>query len=99
MTPPCGGAVSGAESKTPAVGDGGATYDIAFAGAGLSALSLAVRLAELPNPPRMLLIDPRTEFRHDRTWCYWKLHESSIAIFWGCYFYRAWRRCFNAKSL
>ena len=76
MTPPCGGAVSGAESKTPAVGDGGATYDIAFAGAGLSALSLAVRLAELPNPPRMLLIDPRTEFRHDRTWCYWKLHDT-----------------------
>ncbi|MBJ7260088.1 MAG: hypothetical protein JHD33_11170 [Chthoniobacterales bacterium] len=51
-------------------------YDIAFAGAGLSALSLAVRLAELPDPPRMLLIDPRTRFPHDRTWCYWKLHHT-----------------------
>ncbi len=51
-------------------------YDIAFAGAGLAAVSLAVRLAELPDPPRMLLIDPRTEFPRDRTWCYWKLHET-----------------------
>jgi lycopene beta-cyclase len=51
-------------------------YDITFAGAGLAAVSLAVRLAELPHPPRMLLIDPRTEFPHDRTWCYWKLHHT-----------------------
>jgi len=51
-------------------------YDIAFAGAGLAAVSLAVRLAELPRPPRMLLIDPRTEFPRDRTWCYWKLHDT-----------------------
>jgi lycopene beta-cyclase len=51
-------------------------YDIAFAGAGLSALSLAVRLATLPDPPRMLLVDPRTQFPHDRTWCYWQLREN-----------------------
>lgn len=51
-------------------------YDIAFAGAGLSALSLAVRLAALPHPPRMLLIDPRHEPVRDRTWCYWRLHDT-----------------------
>lgn len=51
-------------------------YDIAFAGAGLAALSLAVRLIALPNPPRIILIDPRTEFPHDRTWCHWKLHDT-----------------------
>jgi lycopene beta-cyclase len=51
-------------------------YDIVFAGAGLSALSLAVRLAALPDPPRMLLVDPRTRFPHDRTWCYWQLREN-----------------------
>ena len=51
-------------------------YDIAFAGAGLSALSLAVRLAALPSPTRMLLVDPRTQFPHDRTWCYWQLREN-----------------------
>lgn len=54
----------------------GATYDIAFAGAGLSAVSLAVRLAALPDPPRMLLVDPRHQPVRDRTWCYWQLHES-----------------------
>jgi len=51
-------------------------YDIAFAGGGLSAVSLAIRLAELPEPPRIILIDPRTEFPRDRTWCYWKLHDT-----------------------
>jgi len=51
-------------------------YDIAFAGAGLSAVSLAVRLIDLPDPPRIILIDPRTEFPHDRTWCHWKLHDT-----------------------
>lgn len=50
--------------------------DIAFAGAGLAAMSLAVRLAALPDPPRILLIDPRTQFPHDRTWCHWKLHDT-----------------------
>lgn len=50
-------------------------YDIVFAGAGLSGLGLAVRLAALPNPPRMLLVDPREEPQRDRTWCHWQLHE------------------------
>lgn len=76
MTPHCSGAVRGLTSPRAAAGDGGTTYDIAFAGAGLAALSLAVRLIGLPNPPRIVLIDPRTEFPHDRTWCYWKLHNS-----------------------
>jgi lycopene beta-cyclase len=51
-------------------------YDIAFAGAGLAAVSLAVRLIDLPNPPKIVLIDPRTEFPHDRTWCHWQLHDN-----------------------
>ncbi|MFZ4483981.1 MAG: lycopene cyclase family protein [Chthoniobacterales bacterium] len=50
-------------------------YDIAFAGAGLAGLSLAVRLAALPRPPRMLLIDPRESESRDRTWCYWHRRE------------------------
>ncbi len=76
MTAFCSGAVPGVASKTTAAGDGGATYDIAFAGAGLAALSLAVRLIGLPDPPRIILIDPRTEFPHDRTWCHWQLHQT-----------------------
>ena len=54
----------------------GALFDIAFAGAGLSATSLALRLAALPDPPRMLLVDPRLESVRDRTWCYWQLHDT-----------------------
>ena len=53
-----------------------AAYDIAFAGTGLAALSLAVRLAALPHPPRMVLVDPRREPVRDRTWCHWQLHET-----------------------
>lgn len=51
-------------------------YDIVFVGAGLSGVSLAARLAALPHPPRMLLVDPRHEFVRDRTWCYWQVHEN-----------------------
>ena len=54
----------------------GAPYDIAFAGTGLAALSLAVRLAALTHPPRMVLVDPRREPVRDRTWCHWQLHET-----------------------
>lgn len=50
-------------------------YDIVFAGAGLSGLSLAARLAALPDPPRMLLVDPGTDETRDRTWCHWQLHK------------------------
>ena len=51
-------------------------YDLAFAGAGLAAVSLAIRLAALPDPPKIILLDPRTEFPRDRTWCHWQLHET-----------------------
>lgn len=54
----------------------GAPHDIAFAGTGLAALSLAVRLAALTHPPRMVLVDPRREPVRDRTWCHWQLHET-----------------------
>ncbi|MEX0677754.1 MAG: lycopene cyclase family protein [Pirellulales bacterium] len=76
MTPFCRGAVPGVESTHPAAGDGGAPFDIALAGAGLAAMSLAVRLSELPDAPHIVLIDPRTEFPHDRTWCHWQLHQT-----------------------
>ncbi len=50
-------------------------YDIIFAGAGLAGLSLAVRLAALPEPPRILLVDSSCEPPRDRTWCHWQLHD------------------------
>jgi len=79
MTRLCSGAVPGAESETTAAGNGSATYDIVFAGAGLSGLSLAARLAALPSPPRMLLVDPRQDESSDRTWCHWQLREGIFA--------------------
>jgi len=51
-------------------------YDIVFAGAGLAGLSLAARLAALPDPPRILLVDPRRDETRDRTWCHWQLHKT-----------------------
>ena len=65
-----------------------ADYDIVFAGAGLSGLSLAARLASLPDPPRMLLVDPRQDEASDRTWCHWQLQKS---IFDGAITHR-WER-------
>jgi lycopene beta-cyclase len=62
-------------------------FDIAFVGAGLSAMSLAVRLAALPRPPRLLLIDPLAHPLRDRTWCHWQLDDdpfsSSITHRWN----------------
>jgi len=75
MTPRRSGVVPGAGSIDTAAGEGSATYDIAFAGAGLAGLSLAVRLAALPDPPRMLLVDPRQDETSDRTWCHWQLRN------------------------
>jgi len=54
-------------------------YDIVFAGAGLAGLSLAARLAALPDPPRMLLVDPRQDETSDRTWCHWQLRGDIFA--------------------
>jgi len=50
-------------------------YDVAMVGAGLAGLSLAVRLTALPNPPRILMIDPRTTYERDRTWCSWSVQS------------------------
>lgn len=56
-----------------------ADYDVAILGAGLAGLSLAVRLAELPVPPRILLVDRRTDYSRDRTWCHWAVEPHPFA--------------------
>lgn len=62
-------------------------FDIVFAGAGLAGLSLAARLTTLPDPPRMLLVDPSRKEGRDRTWCRWRVHDgpfdSAIAQRWS----------------
>ncbi len=40
-------------------------------GAGCAGLSLALALLEAGVREEIVLVDRRTEFRHDRTWCFW----------------------------
>ena len=46
-------------------------FDLAVIGAGCAGLSLTARLAEQAPGLRVALIDPRTRFEDDRTWCFW----------------------------
>ena len=62
-------------------------YDVAILGAGLAGLSLAVRLAApVFAGMRVLVVEPRTEYRRDRTWSYWALEphpfEDAVAHRW-----------------
>jgi len=69
--------------------------DIIIAGAGLSGLSLAVRLIEHgPSKARIVVIDPRTEFGRDRTWCQWQVEPHP---FEHCISHR-WSRWMAADS-
>ncbi|MCA9601770.1 MAG: hypothetical protein KC417_07095 [Myxococcales bacterium] len=43
--------------------------DVIIAGAGCAGLSLARRL--VPMGPSVALVDPRTHYDDDRTWCFW----------------------------
>lgn len=60
-------------------------FDVVILGGGLAGLSLAVRLAPHPHL-RVLVIEPRTAYKRDRTWCYWRLHDhpfgSAVAARW-----------------
>ncbi len=50
-------------------------YDYAIAGAGLSGLALANSLSKIglkdTKPKSICLIEPRTEYIRDHTWCFW----------------------------
>lgn len=45
--------------------------DVLIVGAGLAGLSLAAALAERPGVGRVLVLDPREAWAHDRTWSFW----------------------------
>ncbi|MCC6461236.1 MAG: lycopene cyclase [Saprospiraceae bacterium] len=67
------------------------SYDIIFAGAGLSGLTLALELLRRPafQQHSMLLID-RDEKRHnDRTWCFWAEENEPLPPV----IFNTWARC------
>ncbi|MEM9177268.1 MAG: lycopene cyclase family protein, partial [Myxococcota bacterium] len=48
------------------------TVDVTILGGGCSGLSLAVALAEAgPADRRIRVVEPRTTYARDRTWCFW----------------------------
>ncbi len=54
------------------------TCDVAIIGGGLAGLSLAARLAEPRFKNwRVRVLEPRTEYVRDRTWCYWAKHAAN----------------------
>ena len=53
----------------------GCDLDIAILGGGCAGLSLAVALDEAGlGDRRVAVIEPRTSYPRDRTWCYWDVH-------------------------
>ena len=48
------------------------TFDLIILGGGCAGLSLSMALAaQGARCPRTLVIEPRTDYPNDRTWCYW----------------------------
>lgn len=53
--------------------------DLLILGGGCAGLSLAWRLSELgDNCPTVLILDKRTHYSNDRTWCFWDNHDARI---------------------
>lgn len=56
-------------------GHGPLKVDFAIVGAGCAGLSLAAHLAITAPGRSIAVVDPRTTFARDRTWCYWNVHD------------------------
>ena len=48
-----------------------ADVDLIIIGAGCAGLSLGMQLAHMQSPPHTLLLEKRTVYENDRTWCFW----------------------------
>lgn len=66
-------------------------YDILFAGAGLSGLTLALELARRPAfcDKKILLLDRDRKQQNDRTWCFWATDAEPLPPV----VFRSWDRC------
>lgn len=56
--------------------------DVVVLGGGLAGLSLAARLARAKDSPRVLVVEPRTAYLDDRSWCFWRpeRHDQSHLV-------------------
>ncbi|TFD05700.1 hypothetical protein E3T28_00490 [Cryobacterium sinapicolor] len=59
-----------------------ADADLVVLGGGLTGLTLAARLAREQSGPRVIVLEPRTEYQDDRSWCFWRpeRHELSHRV-------------------
>ncbi len=72
--------------------------EIVIVGAGCAGLSLAAALALERVPGRVLLLEPRTVYTRDRTWCFWNTEEhpftSAVSHSWN-----AWGVSANGRAV
>ncbi len=54
-------------------------FDYVIVGAGCGGLSLAVHMLEAGVRRRVLIVDPRTSFPNDRTWCFYDVTDHPFA--------------------
>ena len=53
-------------------------YDVIILGGGCAGLSLARELSLLKgNPLKVLILESRSNYENDRTWCFWKLSQNN----------------------
>ncbi|MFW6023632.1 MAG: lycopene cyclase family protein [Myxococcota bacterium] len=77
--------------------------DCVIVGAGGAGLSLAVHLLDQgPDDLRVALLEPRTEYHRDRTWCFWDVEphpfRSCVTHRWARWQVRAAGRGYTARS-
>ncbi len=74
-----------------------ADYDFLILGGGCAGLSMARALADRQPERRIALIEPRTRFPRDRTWCYWDVashpFEAAASHAW-----RRWKLRFGGRE-
>jgi lycopene beta-cyclase len=56
-----------------------ADADVVILGAGLAGLTLAARLARECSALRVVLVEPRTIYHDDRSWCFWRPEQHDLS--------------------
>lgn len=65
-------------------------YDLVILGGGCAGLSLASKLSEYgEKAPKVLIIEQRTNYANDRTWCFWDIdhpeYQSLVSHAWSTF--------------